>query len=57
MSDRHKTPPLSFRPPADIRAWLTEIAETTGRPVGAIVIDALREYIEQRTPASEQKEV
>lgn len=44
MADRHKTPTVTFRPPADIRSWLIELARITGRPVGAIVVNALREY-------------
>lgn len=47
MADRHKTPPLTFRPPADLRAWLAEVSKTTGRAIGAIIIDALREYKER----------
>lgn len=44
MTDRHKTPTITFRPPADLRSWLIELARITGRPVGAIVVNALREY-------------
>ena len=47
MADRHKTPPLTFRPPADLRAWLAEVSKATGRAIGAIIIDALREYKER----------
>jgi hypothetical protein len=46
MSDRHRFPPLTFRPPADIREWLANLAETTGQPVGTIIVDALQEYKE-----------
>jgi hypothetical protein len=57
MTDRHKKPPLTFRPPADIRAWLAETADATGQPISVIVIDALREYKERHisetaTPAA-----
>jgi len=54
MADRHKTPTVTFRPPADLRSWLTELARTTGRPVGAIVVSALREYKERSETGPEK---
>lgn len=44
MPSQHKTSPVSFRPPERDRAWLYAHAETTGRPVNAILAEALREY-------------
>lgn len=46
MSDRHKFPPLTFRPPVEIRTWLMDLSESTGQPVGTIIVDALQEYKE-----------
>jgi hypothetical protein len=48
MADRHKLPPLTFRPPADIRAWLAELAHITGEPIGAIITESLREHKERQ---------
>lgn len=54
MADRHKTPTITFRPPADLWTWLTELARITGRPVGAIVVSALREYRERNKTGPEK---
>jgi hypothetical protein len=53
-TDRHKTPTITFRPPADLRSWLTDLARITGRPVGSIVVSALREYKERTEPEPDQ---
>lgn len=44
MPDRHKRLPISFRPPEADRAWLESYAERTGRPVRAILAEALARY-------------
>jgi len=44
VRDRHKTTPISLRPPADLRAWLESYAELEGRAVRAVIIDALNAY-------------
>lgn len=44
MPGKHKHPPIPFRPPEGDRAWLLEHAERTGRPVNAILRDALTSY-------------
>jgi len=41
MADRHAQSPISIRPPRDDRAWLEAYAEQTGRPVRAILVEAL----------------
>ncbi|MGH3283604.1 MAG: hypothetical protein ACRDPD_02770 [Streptosporangiaceae bacterium] len=56
MADRHKTPTITFRPTAEIRAWLIELAQTKGQPVGAIVIKALREYKDRHGEAEPEAE-
>jgi hypothetical protein len=44
MVDRHKHHPIRFRPPETDRAWLQDLAERTGRPVNAILTEALSLY-------------
>lgn len=44
MADRHKHPPIRFRPPEPDRLWLMERAEETGRAVNAILAEALAEH-------------
>jgi hypothetical protein len=41
MTDRHAQNPISIRPPKDDRAWLEAHAKQTGRPVRAIIVDAI----------------
>jgi len=41
MTDRHAQAPISIRPPRDDRAWLEAHARQTGRPVRAIIVEAL----------------
>jgi hypothetical protein len=41
VPDRHAQTPISIRPPKDDRAWLEAHAEQTGRPVRAIIVDAI----------------
>jgi hypothetical protein len=41
MPDRHAQAPISIRPPRDDRAWLESYAKRTGRPVRAIIVEAL----------------
>jgi hypothetical protein len=44
MGDRHKHGPISFRPTEGDRAWLHDYAAETGRPVRAVLKEALAEY-------------
>lgn len=41
MPDRHKYPPIPFRPPEGDRLWLLAYAAETGRPVNQILAEAL----------------
>jgi hypothetical protein len=41
MPDRHAQAPISIRPPKDDRAWLESYAKQAGRPVRAIIVEAL----------------
>jgi predicted transcriptional regulator len=43
MPSQHKHPPVTFRPPPDLREWLYAHAEATGRSVGSILTQALEE--------------
>jgi hypothetical protein len=52
--DRHAQNPISIRPPKDDRAWLEAYARDTGRPVRAVIVEALAEYRARRTAAQEQ---
>lgn len=40
-ADRHKEHPITYRPPSDTRGWLDDIAEREGRPVRAVVGEAV----------------
>lgn len=42
MADRHKTTPLRFRPPEPERSWLADYQERTGKPMNAILTEAVR---------------
>jgi hypothetical protein len=44
VADRHKYAPIRFRPPEPDRLWLLEQAAKTGRPVNAVLAEALAEY-------------
>ena len=44
MSSQHKHNPIPFRPPSPEREWLLRYAADTGRPVNAILTEALSEY-------------
>jgi hypothetical protein len=50
----HKHPPIGFRPPADSddREWLLGYSDRTGRPVNAILTDALRLFRAQQDGAA-----
>ena len=48
MPDRHKHAPIRFRPPEGDRTWLLEHAATAGRPVNAVLAEALAEYRARR---------
>lgn len=50
MPDRHKYPPIAYRPPVDVRDRLRALAEQSGRPVAAIITEALREKLERDAP-------
>ena len=45
--DRHRHPPIAYRPPADAREWLIAHAEATGTPVSSLITQAVREYRER----------
>ncbi len=53
MTDRHKSNPIPFRPPATERAWLAEYARRTGQAVNAILTAALAAYRERHEKADE----
>lgn len=42
MPSKHRRNPLTVRLPDGERAWLREYAFATGRPVGAVINDAVR---------------
>lgn len=42
MADRHKTSPLRFRPPEPERLWLVAEQERTGKPMNAVLTEAVR---------------
>jgi hypothetical protein len=44
MPSQHIYPPISIRPPEQLRKWLIEFARHQDRPVRAIVTEALEEY-------------
>jgi hypothetical protein len=46
--DRHRQPPIPFRPPEADRAWLVEYAERASRAVNAVLAEALAEYRRRR---------
>lgn len=46
MPSQHKHRPVAFRPPEGDRARLLAYAERTGRPVGAVVSEAVRLYLD-----------
>lgn len=41
MADRHSRDPISYRPKTETAAWLDDIAKREGRPVRAVVGDAV----------------
>lgn len=41
QSDRHETDAISIRPPKDLRAWVVDLHERTGRSYNSIVTEAL----------------
>jgi hypothetical protein len=41
MTDRHAQTPISIRPPRDDRAWLESYARQAGRPVRAVIVEAI----------------
>jgi hypothetical protein len=45
-ADRHKHTPLRFRPRPDDRARLAAFQAATGRPVNAILADALAAWLD-----------
>jgi hypothetical protein len=57
MPNQHKRPPLAFRPPEDERLWLLAYQERTGKPMNAILTEAVRLFREaadrQEAPAPE----
>ena len=49
QADRHKYPPIAYRPPEDAREWLAEQSKATGLAVSALITQAIREYRERET--------
>lgn len=49
MPNQQKYRPISFRPPEADRLWLVAEHERTGRPVNAILAEALAEYRQRHT--------
>lgn len=47
MTDRHKEPPMPFRPAEGYRAWLKEHARKTGKSVNAVLRQAVAEFRER----------
>ena len=41
MADRHSRNPITYRPPSDTYGWLEDIAVREGRPVRAVVGEAV----------------
>lgn len=41
MSDRHEHNPITYRPARDTRGWLDDIAAREGRPVRAVIGEAV----------------
>jgi len=53
VADRHKHPPITLRLPEGDRVWLYEQEAATGRPVRAILADAVAAYRRSaRTPTA-----
>jgi hypothetical protein len=44
MPSQHRYAPISIRPPEQLRDWLLDYAKRHGRPVRAVVTEALEEY-------------
>ena len=40
--DRHRRDPITYRPKEDTWGWLDDIAEREGRPVRAVIADAVQ---------------
>lgn len=53
MPSVHKHPPVPFRPAEGDRSWLLAYAKEHGRPVNAVLSDALREYRERHGSSDE----
>ena len=43
MPDRHKIQSLRYRPPESERLWLADHKERTGKPMNAILTEAVRQ--------------
>lgn len=55
MPNVHRNAPIGWRPPPDLRAWLMTYTEATGRPISAIITEAMlafRASHSQPPPAS-----
>ena len=44
LPNRHKHPPIAFRPPEGDRVWLLTYAQQTGQPVNRILARALAAF-------------
>ena len=50
MTDRHRHPPIPFRPQAQDREWLLAYSKAIGIPVNRILADALTVFRAQLAP-------
>jgi hypothetical protein len=50
--DRHKHPPIAYRPPVGVREPLAALSEETGQGFSVIITEALRRYLNIETPAA-----
>lgn len=50
MPNKHKHPPIAFRPTEGDRLWLLWYAKATGKPVNKILTEAVAAYRAVRDP-------
>jgi hypothetical protein len=44
MPNVHRYRPVGWRPPEDLRAWLLAYAQVTGRPISAVITEAMEAF-------------